>query len=111
MMKLWLDDVRLPPEGWVWCKTAVEAIEVLATGEVEEASLDHDLGCCEACTQCTGLHGYSNGCIHNCHWTGYTVVKWMAENNVWPETIWVHSANPVGAANMQAVIDRYKEPK
>jgi hypothetical protein len=59
--KLWLDDERDPAEwlphirwmrgrpaedyeGWVWAKTAHEAIDVLATGEVTIASLDHDLG-------------------------------------------------------------------
>ena len=43
-MKLWLDDVRTPPEGWVWAKTAQEAIDLLLTREIEEISLDHDLG-------------------------------------------------------------------
>lgn len=61
MTKLWLDDERDPREwlphmrwmrgrpsedfdGWVWVKTAQEAITLIATGEVTIASLDHDLG-------------------------------------------------------------------
>lgn len=46
-MNLWLDDVREPHKfgclGWEWAKTAAEAIELLKTGKVEKASLDHDL--------------------------------------------------------------------
>ena len=44
-MKLWIDDLRLPPEGWVWAKTSEEAINILNSGaKIEEMSLDHDLG-------------------------------------------------------------------
>jgi hypothetical protein len=44
-MRVWLDDRRPPPDGeWAWVKTPEEAIELLATGEVSEISLDHDLG-------------------------------------------------------------------
>ena len=46
-MKLWLDDIREPwrfgKHGWEWAKTADEAIALLKTANVEEASLDHDL--------------------------------------------------------------------
>jgi len=30
-MKIWLDDIRPAPEGWVWCKTAEVVIERLMT--------------------------------------------------------------------------------
>lgn len=43
-MKLWLDDVRPAPEGWVHVRTAEEAREKLLAGGVVECSLDHDLG-------------------------------------------------------------------
>jgi hypothetical protein len=59
--RLWLDDERDPREwlpdiswmrgrsaedfeGWVWVQTAHEAMALIETGEVTEASLDHDLG-------------------------------------------------------------------
>lgn len=91
-MKLWLDDLRTAPEGWVHARTAEEAINHLKTGQVEMASFDHDLGYNPDLTETTG----------------YDVCKWMAENNVWPKMKPnVHSANPVGKANMQGVIDRY----
>jgi hypothetical protein len=46
-IKLWLDDICDPVQhgkiGWVWVKTAEEAINLLKTGNVVRASLDHDL--------------------------------------------------------------------
>jgi hypothetical protein len=43
-MRVWLDDVRDAPDGWVHVQTPEEAIELLRSGKVKEISLDHDLG-------------------------------------------------------------------
>lgn len=96
-MKLWLDDVRDPTKygaiGFVWVKTAKEAIEKLATGKVTFASLDHDLN---------EYLSFENRQIEN---TGYNVILWMEEHNVWPEEgVRVHSMNPVGKKRMEQVI-------
>ncbi len=100
-MKHWLDDVREPWKhgclGWDWAKTADEAIEMLKTGRVEEASLDHDLS--EMATI---------GILQPGEKTGYTVVCWMEENDVWPPGgVKVHSMNPAGKARMMAVIRKH----
>ena len=43
-MKLWLDDVRTPPdETWLKARTVDAAIAMMKTGRMSEASLDHDL--------------------------------------------------------------------
>jgi len=104
-MKLWLDDVREPWKhgclGWTWAKTAEEAIEFLKTGKVEEASLDHDLA----------WEHYPGSGIPSTQYTaktGYDVVLWMEENNVWPPNgVRVHSMNPVGRAKMEAAINKH----
>lgn len=44
LMKLYLDDERPTPEGWVGVKTYTECVAVLASGDVTHISLDHDLG-------------------------------------------------------------------
>jgi hypothetical protein len=45
MSKLWLDDVREPPDSdWVWVKTSLAAIKMLRSIIFELVSLDHDLG-------------------------------------------------------------------
>lgn len=43
-MKLFVDDRREEPLGWAKATTGESAIELLKTGEVEEISLDHDMG-------------------------------------------------------------------
>jgi len=42
-MNLYVDDQRPCPPGWVLARTVDRAIELLATGEVDVASLDHDI--------------------------------------------------------------------
>jgi hypothetical protein len=84
-MKLFLDDMRPTPPGWVGVKTPEEAITHLETGQVELLSLDHDLGLPEPRN-------------------GYAVVKWLeyqvATRIFRPPQMWVHSANSVGIQNM-----------
>ena len=88
-MKIFLDDIRAPPPGWVLVQTSHEAIAALAGGGVTEISLDHDLGPPEA-------------------GTGYDVVLWIEQQvhrGVSPPKMYIHSANPVGRQRMQAGID------
>lgn len=117
-MNLWLDDVRDPVKhgaiGFVWVKTVSEAQALLKGGEVKRASLDHDLGACDACLAGRSVEEWlasSNFmAMPNCeHFgTGYELCVWMAETGHWPkEKPAVHSANPVGRERMRGVIDRY----
>jgi len=89
-MKLWIDDLRPMPDTFdVHAKTASEAIEILKRGKVTHASFDHDLG------------EEENG-------TGYDVASWVdnaaSEKTIPPFTWTIHSANPVGAANIRAAL-------
>jgi hypothetical protein len=43
-MKVYLDDVRDTPAGWVRAYWPDEVVPLLATGKVTHLSLDHDLG-------------------------------------------------------------------
>lgn len=100
MIKLWLDDIRNPAahagEGWTWARTAGEAIELLATRDVAELSLDYDLvpeayGC-EPCQ-----HGLP--CPH--HVSGVAVVAYLVANPARrPRAIRIHSRNPAGSLRM-----------
>jgi hypothetical protein len=98
-INLWLDDIRDPTLfgciGWVWAKTADMAIYLLSQGIVEKASLDHDL----TITQTIGGKDKEK--------TGYDVVCWMEEHDIWPPGgVVVHSMNPVGKQKMEQVIRR-----
>jgi hypothetical protein len=90
MIKVWLDDIRpMPKEYDTHVKTAKEAIRLLASGQVEMISFDHDLGPAEA-------------------GTGYEVAKEL-ERMVYDGLIkmpkWaLHTANPVGRENMRKAL-------
>jgi len=41
--KLFVDDMREIPRGWIGARTVSEAIAVLAALQIDEVSLDHDI--------------------------------------------------------------------
>lgn len=107
-MKLWLDDVRPAPEGWVWARKLSEAKEYLAEGTVTECSLDHDLGFHDIeipddpdeLIEVMQLRGQSAE-------TGYDLVNWMIEHECVPAKITIHSWNGDGARYMAARLNYY----
>ncbi|WP_057970443.1 cyclic-phosphate processing receiver domain-containing protein [Lysobacter antibioticus] len=88
-MRVYLDDERNTPEGWVRVFWPDEAIALLETGEVARISLDHDLGDDE-------------------RGTGYDVIVWIeaavVTRGFQPPAINVHSANPPARLRMEAGI-------
>jgi hypothetical protein len=92
-MKVFLDDERPTPVGWVAARWPEDVIAHLQTGEVTELSLDHDLG-------------------DDAHGTGYDVIVWIEEAVVTrgfrPPRIAVHSANPAARQRMEAGIAAIK---
>ena len=124
-MRLWLDDIRdlrnfgHDGDDWVWAGNAEDAIQLLRTGGVAEASFDHDLGIpsCHACrcaAESQEEYGriLSLGCPHGAK-TGYDVVLYLEEHpEFWPPNgVRVHSMNPAGRARMEQVIKRHYETK
>lgn len=101
-MKLYVDDLRICPEGWTLARTNTEAIRLLATGYVTEISIDHDI------------------CVPNAHLINQTVRKRLAigEETYQPVAYYIaampkpnlikvnfHTANPEGAAKMKSILD------
>tara|TARA_Y100000310_G_C20626034_1_gene785928 strand:+ start:520 stop:819 length:300 start_codon:yes stop_codon:yes gene_type:complete len=86
--KLWLDDIRHPPDtSWYWVRTYEEVVRYLAKWPVTEISLDHDLGVSKT--------GYDVACY----------IEQAAFNNELPPMEWrVHSQNTVGAKNIRAAL-------
>ena len=88
-MRVFLDDERTAPDGWVRVYWPAEAIALLEAGEVTELSLDHDLGDDE-------------------RGTGYDVILWIEEaiavRAFKPPRISVHSANSSAREKMLAGI-------
>ena len=111
-MKLWLDDIRPAPEGWLLVKTVSQAQDAIQKAlrspeGFEEASLDHDLGTCDECVAASTIVLVQTiNCAHN--GTGYDLVTWMAQYGLWPKVKpLVHSWNPSGKKAMEAMIERH----
>ena len=109
-MKIWLDDVRPAPEGYVWCKSVNLAHHIISTfeiikeaqkedcflfpnldlskDEIELIDIDHD----------AGDYAKDGGDY-------IRLLDWLEETGrSYP--IRIHSANVVGVANMRRIIER-----
>lgn len=92
MIKLWIDDLRSPPDsGWVWAKSSKTAIQTVVWYAPELVSFDHDLGGDDTAMKVVDeLEAISNesGTIRQFNYQ-------------------IHSANPVGKANLHRALDRW----
>lgn len=127
-MKLWIDDVRPAPEGYIWCKSVNETKELIEDLEKEQQYF-YDMAF-------NFLHSGEGLAYHNVmqmckrreielldidHDGGdYNIdggdyirlLDWLeATGRNYP--IRIHSMNPVGVANMRRIIERngWKEIK
>ena len=117
-MRIWLDDTRCPTlfgrSGFTWVKTAVQCINLMKYDNVVFASLDHDLADEQyPWNAIPGIDPNTYDWIQHLdeypmtfkEKTGYDVILWMEENNVWPSHgVKCHSMNPVGRDRINAVI-------
>jgi len=101
-IKVWLDDEREAYEGWKHLRTAREASLLSLLADVEELSLDNDLGGPE--TQIPGLD------VNLVYGRGEEVGEFLVEafhqgRPSFPsKTLTVHSANNVAGENLQRAI-------
>lgn len=115
-MKLWIDDLRPAPEGYIWCRSVNEAKNVIAYADekfvqsyingtpdyslrIDLIDLDHDAG------------SYANDggdYIKLLDW-----LEWLYDGLGTTTEFHIHSMNPVGVANMRTIIERngWKEIK
>ena len=93
-MKIWVDDLRHVPSGYVGTKSVNETIELIeklenAGERIELLDLDHDLG-----------DYVSQG------GDAIKILDYLAERGTF-YPVAIHTANPVGRANMERMIKRY----
>ena len=93
-MKLFLDDIRKPPDSsWDVVRDYNSFVKYIESNGVPDViSFDHDLG----------LTTYSN------EKTGLDCIKYLIEKNLEIKEYVLHSANPVGKANMDSLIQSWK---
>ena len=103
-MKLWIDDVRPAPAGYFWAKSVNEAKAIILDSEERAAiprmydcdfrikliDIDHD----------AGEYARDGGDY-------IKLLDWLEETNR-NISIHIHSMNPIGVANMRAIIRRNK---
>jgi hypothetical protein len=116
MIRVYLDDIRTPVEpNWVVVRDYDEFVKFVGeTGldNIEVISLDHDLGR-------SAMHEYYTNVSPNykldydniTEKTGYDCAKWLVDESMknkvrLPEVV-VHSANPIGSANITGYINNY----
>ena len=104
MSKLWLDDVRKPPdESWTWCKSVDEALVFVKANACEEWALDHDLG--------GQLAHYGHGPYDFEAPSGLAFVSRLATECDWsrrlPSRISIHSTNDEGVYAMIRILYRF----
>lgn len=112
---IYLDDVRVPTErGWVLVKNYEEFVDTvnrIGLENIELISLDHDLGETAMAEYFNNVHTNFTLDYNNItEKTGMDCAKWLVEQ--WMDgkpvcQVTVHSANPVGSANMMGYINNY----
>ena len=91
-MKIWLDDIRPAPEGYIWCKSVNSAKKVI---EAPVKGLFHYL----ILTMILGHYAYDGG-------DGIKLLDWLVETQrFYP--IHIHTMNPVGRKDAICLIRRY----
>ena len=93
-MKLWLDDLRPVPYGYEGAKSVNEAKKLIQEAEhngieIEALDLEHDLG----------DYADQGG-------DAIRLLDWLAERGTF-YPVEIHTANPVGRANMERILARY----
>ena len=103
-MKLWIDDVRPAPEGYIWLKSTRSALRFIFYNkwDITHISLDHDAGdyYIEGGDFIEILKEFER-IIHLQNPLAINFKTWLED-----VSFSLHSMNPIGVANMRAIIER-----
>lgn len=81
-VSVWIDPHIPGPDGWVWCRTGCEAIEIAKTTEVAYLSTDAD-------------HGVA-------------LLTWMSEQNRWvTRGVRIHTGHPAHVRRCLLIVDQH----
>ena len=120
-MKLWIDDVRPAPEGYVWCKSVNETKGVIERSEARISEMmavanerlhEHDLRAYQSILKIAGRRDielldidHDAGDFAKDGGDYIKLLDWLEETGRnYP--IHIHSQNPVGVQNMRRIIKR-----
>ena len=101
-MKLWIDDVRPAPEGYIWCRSVSKAKSVIVKWENENKQLAESFGFSEIPIKLIDID-HDAGDYASDGGDYIRLLDWLEETGRnYP--IRIHSANVVGVQNMRAII-------
>jgi hypothetical protein len=115
-VKIYLDDIRIPVEdGWTVVRNFEEfktAVQTAGLENIECISFDHDLGESAMDEYFRNVRpNYKLEYENITEKTGYDCAKWLVDYAISNKTVipqvYIHSANPVGAANIFGYINNY----
>lgn len=100
-VKVWHDDVRLPPDpSWIWCRTNHAVREIAMEVRIDELSMDHDLGGSDIPE--SELSSESDFWKLDGDETGVDLADWLGATDNIPERVIIHTMNPDGGRNILA---------
>ena len=88
MMKLWIDDIRPAPDGFIWCKSVNQAKAAITAYE-------HQYSCDNILID-----------LDNDAADYFKILDWLKEKNIVDTGYFfkIHSKNPVGIMKMEDII-------
>ena len=88
MMKLWIDDIRPAPDGFIWCKSVNQAKAAITAYE-------HQYSCDNILID-----------LDNDAADYFKILDWLEEKNIVDTGYFfkIHSKNPVGIMKMEGII-------
>lgn len=88
MMKLWIDDIRPAPDGFIWCKSVNQAKTAITAYE-------HQYSCDNILID-----------LDNDAADYFKILDWLEEKNIVDTGYFfkIHSKNPVGIMKMEDII-------
>jgi len=101
-MKLYVDDIRPAPEGWMQARTVTEAIRTIARfgNEITDISLDHDISVAVS----VGGEYRPFPSPETFQAVAYYIEAMRNFLLDWNPNIIIHTANPVGGKELEAIL-------
>lgn len=96
-MKLWIDDIRPAPEGYIWIKSVNKAKEFILNCEREYSDNYTKTGIFDLDLLARDLDMDGGDYIE--------LLKWLESTHRMNYTFRLHSANPVYVENMRKIIE------
>lgn len=108
-MKLWVDDVRPAPEGYIWCRSVYEAIDCIIARETRIGILEYDDVLSDKRKEELSIQlidlDHDAGDYANDGGDYIKLLDWLEETGR-NYLIRIHSMNVVGRINMEAICRR-----